>query len=73
MLQLNVACHDNTTMDVTSHHLDIIPYNWPSEVNIDNSNAEEISKRGESFGKPVGKGEYLPSLSKNHKREGTVR
>ena len=61
-------------MDVTSHHLDIVPAGqttWPTEN--DSNGGEETSKRGESFGKPVGKGEYLPSLSKNYKREGTVR
>jgi len=63
-------------MDVTSHHLDILPPgdNWPSELSVvDNTHSEEVSKRGESFGKPVGKGEYLSSLLKNHKHEGTVR
>ena len=73
MLRLNVVCHGDDTMDVTSHHLEIVPHEWPSEGGGENSNAEEVSKRGELFGKPVGKGEYLSSFSKNHKHEGTVR
>lgn len=54
-LILNVGCHDDTTMEVTSAHLDVIPY---PEENIDTQDSgEELSKRGEHFGHPVGKNE----------------
>jgi DNA-directed RNA polymerase II subunit RPB3 len=73
MLVLNVACHDDNTMHVTSNHLEVIPF--PSEDdNIDPG--EELSKRGESFGFPVGNSmfthpPYIPiyvNLSKYLKR-----
>lgn len=52
-------------MDVTSDHLDVIPPGtrgqngqriWSGDEQ-DNEAGEELSKRGEFFGKPVGKGE----------------
>ncbi|KAF8210293.1 DNA-directed RNA polymerase [Mycena galopus ATCC 62051] len=43
-LKLDVACHNNTTMDITSDHLEVA-----SEA------GDEPSKRGEYFGHPVGK------------------
>lgn len=61
MLHLRVSCHDHNTMDVTSHHLEIIPPGtagtWDSDEQSSSESGEEISKRGESFGRPVGKGE----------------
>lgn len=59
-LELNVACHDHHTMDVTSHHLDVVPPDaygtWGNEGEAGESDpGEEISKRGEFFGHPVGK------------------
>ena len=40
-------------MEVTSAHLDVIPY---PEEGLDNQDSgEELSKRGEYFGHPVGK------------------
>ncbi|KIM40123.1 hypothetical protein M413DRAFT_73620 [Hebeloma cylindrosporum] len=52
MLVLNVACHDDNTMDITSNHLEVIPF--PSEDDGADP-GEELSKRGETFGFPVGK------------------
>ena len=51
MLILDVACHGDTTMDITSEHLEVVPY--PDDNVIDNT--DEISKRSETFGHPVGK------------------
>jgi len=58
MLVLNVACHDDNTMDVTSDHLEIIPYPASEDDNMTGQDdpGEELSKRGEYFGHPVGKG-----------------
>jgi DNA-directed RNA polymerase II subunit RPB3 len=60
MLVLNVACHDHHTMDVTSHHLDVVPPGtpgtWGDGEEQDHDSGEELSKRGERFGHPVGKG-----------------
>ncbi|KIK01401.1 hypothetical protein K443DRAFT_132298 [Laccaria amethystina LaAM-08-1] len=55
LLVLNVGCHDDTTMEVTSAHLDVIPY--PEEGLETQDSGEELSKRGEYFGHPVGKNE----------------
>ncbi|KAI0305410.1 DNA-directed RNA polymerase [Multifurca ochricompacta] len=52
-LVLNVACNENRTMDITSNHLDVVPrggYGWREEVD----DGEEIAKRSENFGHPVG-------------------
>ncbi|KAI0318282.1 hypothetical protein OF83DRAFT_1057155 [Amylostereum chailletii] len=52
-LTLNVACHENKTMDITSNHLDfVIKQQWNGEYYED---GEEVSKRVENFGHPVGK------------------
>ncbi|PPQ67312.1 hypothetical protein CVT25_005896 [Psilocybe cyanescens] len=60
ILVLNVACHDDNTMNVTSNHLEVIPFPQmdiegllPQQDDV----GEEISKRGEYFGYPVGKNE----------------
>jgi len=53
-LVLNVACNENRTMDVTSDHLDVVGrggYGWREEVD----DGEEIARRSETFGHPVGK------------------
>lgn len=68
MLLLNVACHDHHTMDITSNHLDIVPPGthgtWGSvDDPQDHDAGEELSKRGERFGQPVGKGMPNPSSS----------
>lgn len=48
-------------MDITSNHLDIVPPGasgtWGSPEDVQDHDAgEELSKRGERFGQPVGKG-----------------
>ncbi|KAI0000575.1 DNA-directed RNA polymerase [Russula vinacea] len=53
-LILNVACHESRTMDITSNHLDVVVrggYGWREEVD----DGEEIARRSETFGHPVGK------------------
>ncbi|EGN99713.1 hypothetical protein SERLA73DRAFT_88301 [Serpula lacrymans var. lacrymans S7.3] len=51
-LRLDVACHENRTMEVTSNHLDVVD----SHTYADEGEAgEELTKRGENFGHPVGK------------------
>ncbi|KAH9978985.1 hypothetical protein BGW80DRAFT_1282232 [Lactifluus volemus] len=53
-LVLNVACNENRTMDITSNHLDVVArggYGWREEVD----DGEEIARRSENFGHPVGK------------------
>lgn len=53
-LILNVACNESRTMDVTSNHLDVVVrggFGWREEVD----DGEEIARRSENFGHPVGK------------------
>jgi len=53
-LLLSVACNENRTMEVTSNHLDVVArggYGWREEVD----DGEEIARRSENFGHPVGK------------------
>ncbi|KJA19909.1 hypothetical protein HYPSUDRAFT_189383 [Hypholoma sublateritium FD-334 SS-4] len=52
MLELKVACDDDNTMEVTSAHLEVVPF--PEEEGSQDP-GEELSKRGEWFGHPVGK------------------
>ncbi|KAK7057174.1 serine/threonine protein kinase [Favolaschia claudopus] len=55
-LQLDVACHNNTTMDITSDHLEVVSYQMNDFDNIGEGEAgDEPSKRSEYFGHPVGK------------------
>ncbi|KAM6502272.1 DNA-directed RNA polymerase II, subunit 3 [Amanita muscaria] len=58
-LVLNVACHDHHTMDVTSNHLEVVPPDSRGGFGNDASeapdNGEELAKRSEHFGHPVGK------------------
>jgi DNA-directed RNA polymerase II subunit RPB3 len=70
MLVLNVACHDHHTMDITSNHLDIVPPGtlgtWGSPEDVQDHDAgEELSKRGERFGHPVGKGAVKAKILHN--------
>ncbi|RDB16969.1 DNA-directed RNA polymerase II subunit RPB3 [Hypsizygus marmoreus] len=65
MLVLNVACHDHHTMDVTSHHLDVIPPGTPgtwADSELDSEAGEELTKRGQGFGSPVGKDDGSPPV-----------
>jgi DNA-directed RNA polymerase II subunit RPB3 len=55
MLNLHVSCNDDNTMNVTSNHLDIMPF--PEDQEQQTDPGEELSKRGEYFGHPVGKSE----------------
>jgi DNA-directed RNA polymerase II subunit RPB3 len=50
---MHVACNDDNTMDVTSNHLEVNPF--PEDTNTSSDSGEEITKRGEYFGHPVGK------------------
>ena len=64
-LVLNVACNENRTMDVTSHHLDVVArggYGWREEVD----DGEEIARRSETFGHPVGKSALYFDLPQAH-------
>ncbi|KXN90590.1 DNA-directed RNA polymerase II subunit RPB3 [Leucoagaricus sp. SymC.cos] len=53
MLLLHVSCNDNNTMNVTSNHLEVVPF--PEDQDVQADPGEELSKRGEYFGHPVGK------------------
>ncbi|KAJ7084406.1 DNA-directed RNA polymerase II, subunit 3 [Mycena belliarum] len=53
-LKLDVACHNNTTMDITSNHLEVSSYN-DYEEGVEGEAGDEPTKRGEYFGHPVGK------------------
>ncbi|KAJ7170537.1 DNA-directed RNA polymerase II, subunit 3 [Mycena crocata] len=55
-LQLDVACHNNTTMDITSNHLEVVGYQGGEYEDVSEGEAgDEPAKRGEYFGHPVGK------------------
>ncbi|KZV69522.1 hypothetical protein PENSPDRAFT_652275 [Peniophora sp. CONT] len=54
-LRLNVSCSGEGTLDVTSDHIDVVrKQEWDGEFYED---GEEVAKRVENFGAPVGKGE----------------
>jgi DNA-directed RNA polymerase II subunit RPB3 len=53
LLVLHVACNDDTTLNVTSNHLEVNPF--PEDENTVTESGEELAKRGEYFGHPVGK------------------
>jgi len=55
LLVLHVACNDDTTLNVTSNHLEVNPF--PEDENTVAESGEELTKRGEYFGHPVGKHE----------------
>ncbi|KDQ53495.1 hypothetical protein JAAARDRAFT_426464 [Jaapia argillacea MUCL 33604] len=62
-LVLHVACHEGKTMDITSNHLDVIAPNMfdtPDDQGEVGDYGEELTKRVENFGHPVGKGD--PSM-----------
>ncbi|KAJ7072309.1 insert subdomain of RNA polymerase alpha subunit [Mycena amicta] len=54
-LKLDVSCHSNTTMDITSNHLEVMPYINEFGEMSEGEAGDEPSKRGEYFGHPVGK------------------
>ena len=50
---LRISCNDNETLHVTSDHLEVVA----GTSNDDEGEAgDELSKRSEEFGHPVGKG-----------------
>ncbi|KAF5370612.1 hypothetical protein D9758_001814 [Tetrapyrgos nigripes] len=51
VLKLDVTCSDPVTMDVTSNHLEILPIQDYDE----HEGGEELTKRSQDFGLPVGK------------------
>lgn len=58
LLVLNVACHDDQTMEITSHHLEPTPITDEFGLSDGNEVGEEQAKRGPYFGHPVGKREF---------------
>lgn len=52
LLVLHVVCNDDTTLDITSNHLEVNPF--PEDDNHPPESGEELTKRGEYFGHPVG-------------------
>ena len=53
LLVLHVSCNDDNTLNVTSNHLEVNPF--PEDENTASESGEELTKRGEYFGHPVGK------------------
>ena len=52
-LVLRISCNDNQTLHVTSDHLEVVAQ---SSYDDEGDVGEELSKRSEEFGQPVGKG-----------------
>ena len=52
-LVLRISCNDNQTLHVTSDHLEVVPQ---SSYEDEGDVGDELSKRSEEFGQPVGKG-----------------
>lgn len=48
---MNITCNDDSTIDVTSNHLDV----YTGVQGDAGDDGDEPSKRGEDFGMPVGK------------------
>ncbi|KZS98340.1 insert subdomain of RNA polymerase alpha subunit [Sistotremastrum niveocremeum HHB9708] len=62
VLYLDVSCQEGGTMDITSDHLQVVGYNsgyrftsGPAYSDPASDGGEELSKRGDGFGNPVGK------------------
>lgn len=56
---MDVACHEaNKTMFVTSNMLEVVPTTRPGVFNSfdPEETGEELAKRVENFGHPIGKG-----------------
>ncbi|KAN0091098.1 DNA-directed RNA polymerase, insert domain containing protein [Tylopilus felleus] len=54
-LRLDASCNDNRTMEVTSNHLEYVEFSsnaGPADIITE---GDELAKRGEAFGHPVGK------------------
>lgn len=72
-LRLDVVCNDNRTMEVTSNYLEVVEFTshaGPSEVITD---GEELTKRGEVFGYPVGKSSSLKPCQRAFSLSSVVR
>lgn len=54
-LRLDVMCNDNRTMEVFSSHLEVVEFNSNAGAQDTITEGEELTKRGEAFGNPVGK------------------
>ena len=52
-LVLRILCDDNQTLHITSDHLEVVPQ---SSYGDEGEVGDELSKRSEEFGQPVGKG-----------------
>ena len=52
-LVLRISCNDSQTLHVTSDHLEVVPQ---SSYEDEGDVGDELSKRSEEFGQPVGKG-----------------
>jgi DNA-directed RNA polymerase II subunit RPB3 len=50
---LRISCNDSQTLHVTNDHLELVP-----QISYDDEGeaGDELSKRSEGFGRPVGKG-----------------
>ncbi|KAG9316566.1 DNA-directed RNA polymerase II, subunit 3 [Chiua virens] len=54
-LRLDVVCNDNRTLEVTSNHLEAVEFTSNAGPSENITDGEELTKRGEAFGHPVGK------------------
>lgn len=62
---LKVSCGEGGgNLDVTSNHLDVIPFDY-NMVADSGDTGDEISKRAENFGRPVGQGPSHAASSMN--------
>lgn len=50
---LRISCDDNQTLHVTSDHLEVVAQ---TAYEDEGEAGDELSKRSEEFGQPVGKG-----------------
>jgi hypothetical protein len=63
-LRLDVVCNDNRTMEVTSNHLEVVEFTSNTGTADIIQEGEELTKRAEGFGYPVGKSRSLSCRSK---------
>jgi len=55
-LVLRVSCDDSNTLHVTSDHLEVVAQ---TAYDDEGEAGDELSKRSEEFGQPVGKGAFV--------------
>ena len=62
---LRISCNDNQTLHVTSDHLEVVAQ---ASYDDEGDAGDELSKRSEEFGQPVGKGtlRYVDNWSSRH-------